>query len=76
MCAFSFVDFLFWFSSLDGKTTKPCPRPPVEDEGEGEAKKSIVKEKRRKKKKKRSILDKRHCRELSDFDNLLSLEVK
>ncbi|XP_032908368.1 von Willebrand factor A domain-containing protein 3B [Catharus ustulatus] len=65
------------YEILDGKTAKPCPRPPVEDEGEGEAKKSIVKEKRRKKKKKRSTLDKRHRRELmSDFDNLLSLEVK
>lgn len=62
---------------MDGKTTKPCPRPPVEDEGEEEAKKSTVKEKRRKKKKKRTTLDKRHCREMmSDFDNLLSLEVK
>lgn len=70
------MDFLFWFSSLDGETTKPCPCPPVEDEG-GEAKKSIVKEKREKKKKKKAMVDKRHPREtMSYFDNLLSPEVK
>lgn len=71
------MDFLFWFSSLDGETTKPCLCPPVEDEGEEEAKKSIVKEKREKKKKKRATVDKKHPREtMSDFDNLLSPEVK
>lgn len=72
MCAFSFVNFLFWFSSLDGETTKPCPLPPVEDEGGEEAKKSIVKEKRGKKKKKRTTVDKRHPKDkMSDFDDLL-----
>ncbi|KAI1241718.1 hypothetical protein IHE44_0005206 [Lamprotornis superbus] len=61
----------------DGDTTKPCPRPPVEDEGGEEAKKSTVKEKRGKEKKKRTRVDKRHPREMmSDFDNLLSPEVK
>ncbi|TRZ19423.1 hypothetical protein HGM15179_007691 [Zosterops borbonicus] len=64
------------YENLDGETTKPCPCPPVEDEG-GEAKKSIVKEKREKKKKKKATVDKRHPREtMSYFDNLLSPEVK
>lgn len=71
------MNFLFWFSSLDGDTTKPCPHPPVADEGGEEAKKSIVKEKRGKKKKKRTAVDKRHPMEtILDFDNLLSPEVK
>ncbi|KAM7066700.1 LOW QUALITY PROTEIN: von Willebrand factor A domain-containing protein 3B [Acridotheres tristis] len=61
----------------DGETTKPCPRPPVEDEGGEEAKKSTVKEKRGKEKKKKTTVDKRRPREMmSDFDNLLSPEVK
>ncbi|KAM4790014.1 LOW QUALITY PROTEIN: von Willebrand factor A domain-containing protein 3B [Cyanocitta cristata] len=60
------------YEILDSETTKPCPLPPVEDEGREEAKKSIVKEKRGKKKKKRTTVDKRHPREkMSDFDDLL-----
>ncbi|XP_059695446.1 von Willebrand factor A domain-containing protein 3B [Haemorhous mexicanus] len=65
------------YEILDGKTTKPCLHPPVEDEGGEQAKKSIVKEKRGKKKKKRTTVDKRHPREMmSNLDNLLSPEVK
>lgn len=71
------MDFLFWFSSLDAKTKKPCPHSAVEDEGREQARKGIVKEKRGKKKKKRTTVDKRHPREMmSNLDNLLSPEVK
>ncbi|CAN8196432.1 unnamed protein product [Coccothraustes coccothraustes] len=65
------------YEILDGKTTKPCLHPPVEDEGGEKAKKSIVKEKRVKKKKKRTTVDKRHHREMmSNLDNLLCPKVK
>ncbi|KAM4904384.1 LOW QUALITY PROTEIN: von Willebrand factor A domain-containing protein 3B [Sylvia borin] len=66
------------YKNLDGESTKPCPCPPVEDEGGEEAKRSIVKEKREKKKKKRATVDKRHPREMvSDFEYFVSRsEVK
>ncbi|RMC06678.1 hypothetical protein DUI87_16117 [Hirundo rustica rustica] len=65
------------YEILDGETTKPCPSPPMEDERGEAAKKSLVKEKRDKKKKKRATVDKRHPREtMTDFDNILSPEVK
>ena len=74
MHAFSLVNFLVWFSSVDRDTTKPYPHSSVEDAGE-EAKKSIVKEDRGKKKKKRRAEDKRHPRKrMSDSDELKQRE--
>lgn len=72
MCAFTLMNLLVWFFSLDRETTKPYSHSPVEDEGGKEAKKSVVKEDRGKKKKRRRPVDKRDPREkMLDSDDLL-----
>lgn len=70
--AFSLVNFLVWFSSLDREATKPYPHLSMEDEEGDEARESIMKEDRGKKKKESRAIDKRCPRErMLNSDDLL-----